>query len=97
MTDNTNQFTPDDLFFIPIVDRYIMNPRFICRYWLADEVSEQLKDPDCPFVLLTAEPGAGKSGFMAQLALDHDDWARYFIRKDHCDVLMDVEVKYCKL
>ena len=46
------------------------------------EVNDQLGMPDCRFVLLTAAPGAGKSTFMAQLAKDHEDWPRYFIRRD---------------
>ena len=46
--------------------------------------------PGCRFVLLTAAPGAGKSTFMAQLAKDHDDWPRYFIRRDQRTPLGDV-------
>jgi hypothetical protein len=43
--------------------------------------------------LLTAEPGAGKSAFVAQLASDHPDWLRYFIRRDQRSVLADVSDK----
>ena len=78
-----------DLFFSDVVDSYVNNPRFIRRDWLAEEVKKLLADPDCRFVLLTAEPGAGKSAFMAQLAHDHPDWPRYFIRRDQRGPLAD--------
>ena len=48
-----------------------------------------MADPGCRFVLLTAEPGAGKSGFLAQLADDHPDWPRYLIRRDQRQPLAD--------
>jgi tetratricopeptide (TPR) repeat protein len=75
-------FAPDDLFFRDIVRSYVETPRFLKRDWLATELQSRLDAADCRFVLLTAEPGAGKSAFMAQLAEDHSDWLRYFIRRD---------------
>src|SRR5436309_1819481 len=72
----------EDLFFTETVRRYAENPRFLRRDWLAEEVAIRLRDPECRFVLLTAEPGAGKSTFVAQLARDHPDWPVYFIRRD---------------
>jgi hypothetical protein len=41
-------------------------------------------------VLLIAEPGIGKSAFLAQLAKDHPEWLRYFIRRDQRTPLGDV-------
>jgi len=41
-----------------------------------------LSDLNYRFVLLTAEPGAGKTSLMASLARQHPDWLRYFIRRD---------------
>lgn len=38
-------------------------------------------------MLLTAEPGAVKSAFMAQLVRDPPDWLRYFIQRDRRSVL----------
>ncbi|MCZ7567057.1 MAG: ATP-binding protein [Ardenticatenaceae bacterium] len=72
----------DDLFFGAAIDTYLANPRFLQRDWLAADVEQRLNDPGCRFLLLTAEPGAGKSAFLAQLARDHPSWPRYFIRRD---------------
>lgn len=84
----------DDLFFDALVRNYVeRNPRFVRRGWLAEELDEQLKKPDTQFVLLTAEPGVGKTAFMAQLACDHPDWLRYFIRRDQRSALADVSDK----
>jgi ferredoxin len=84
----------DDLFFGEIVTGYTTgNPRFLRRDWLAAAVDEQLQDAGCRFVLLTAEPNFGKSVFMAQLAADHPDWPRYFIRSNQVTPLGDVGAK----
>lgn len=84
----------DDLFFDTLVQGYVdKNPRFVRRDWLAQQLDEKLREPGKRFVLLTAEPGAGKSVFMAQLAHDHPDWLRYFIRRDQQKVLADVSDK----
>lgn len=82
-----------DLFNEALIRFYVDSPRFLRRDWLAAEVAAQLAKPDCRFVLLTAEPGAGKSTFMAQLAHDHPDWPRYFIRRDQVTPLGDVGTK----
>jgi hypothetical protein len=79
----------ETLFFRPIVEGYVNNPRFLRRDWLAAEVNERLQEPDCRFVLLTAEPGAGKSTFLAQLAYDHPQRPVYFIRRDQRTPLTD--------
>lgn len=84
----------DDLFFDSLVQGYVeKNPRFLRRDWLAKHLDEKLRESGKQFVLLTAEPGAGKSVFMAQLAHDHPDWLRYFIRRDQCYVLSDVSAR----
>jgi hypothetical protein len=77
-----SESAPHDLFFSATVRSYIENPRFLRRDWLAAEVDARLSIPDCRFVHVTAEPGAGKSTFMAQLAHDHANWPVYFIRRD---------------
>lgn len=92
MTDNANQPALNDLFFRSIVEGYVTNPRFIRRGWLAQEVEKKFQESGCRFVLLTAEPGAGKSAFMAQLAADNLDWPRYFIRRDQRTPLGDVGI-----
>jgi hypothetical protein len=84
-----------ELFFGALVRGYVEdNPRrFVRREWLAAQVDEELAKAGKPFVLLTAEPGAGKSAFMAQLAHDHPDWLRYFIRRDQAEPLADVSAR----
>lgn len=83
----------DDLFNLNLIRSYVdkeLNPRFVERHWLKQQVEEKLAEPDCRFVLLTAEPGAGKSAFMAWLAHEHPNWCRYFIRRNQRTPLGDV-------
>ncbi len=72
----------DDLFFRDVVRAYVEAPRFVRRGWLAAELRERLDRPSCRFVLLTGEPGSGKSSFVAQLADDNPDWPVFFLRRD---------------
>jgi hypothetical protein len=84
----------ENLFFDEVVRSYVeVNRRFARREWLAAVVEKHLDVAGRSFVLLTAEPGAGKSAFMAQLAHDHPAWLRYFIRRDQRTVLADVSAK----
>jgi hypothetical protein len=56
-----SSITMDDLFFQSLVDSYVTkNERFLRRDWLAADVDACLADPACRFVLLSADPGAGK-------------------------------------
>jgi hypothetical protein len=71
-----------ELFYDSLVRSYVHAPRFLRRDWLAERVETAMAAPDCRFVLLTAGPGAGKTSFVAQLAQDHPEWPRYFIRRD---------------
>jgi hypothetical protein len=80
----------DELLFKPLIDRYVDNPRFLRRGWLAAEIDRRVDDVEHPFILMTAEPGFGKSVFMAQLAHDHPEWPRYFIRNNQREPLADV-------
>jgi hypothetical protein len=85
--------TQDDLFNLDLIRSYVdkeLNPRFVERDWLKRQVEGKLADLACRFVLLTAEPGAGKSAFMAWLANQHPNWCRYFIRRDQRNRLSDV-------
>ena len=84
----------ENLFFSALVGSYVEgNQRFLRRDWLAKELDAKLREPDQRFILLTAEPGAGKSAFMAQLGHDHPEWLRYFIRRDQVEVLADVSAR----
>ena len=97
-TENLAPFHPlaarsEGLFFDTLVSGYVdvtKHPRFLRREWLAEGLDGKLAKGRHRFVLLTAEPGAGKSVFMAQLAHDHPEWLRYFIRRDQRSVLADV-------
>jgi hypothetical protein len=81
----------DEPFFDSLVRGYVeKNRRFVRRDWLAKELDAKLTEPSKCFVLLPAAPGAGKSAFLAQLAHDHPDWLRYFMRLDQRLVLADV-------
>ena len=85
--------TGQDLFFSEVVERYVVaNPRFIERRWLEERVLAAFPEPSS-FLLLTAEPGAGKSAFLAQLARKHPAWLRYFIRRDQRSPLADVSAR----
>jgi hypothetical protein len=79
-----------DLFYKDLIQSYVSAPRFVERPWLAERIEAKLTEPDCRFLLLTAEPGAGKTAFMAWLAHQHPDWCRYFIRRDQRTPLGDV-------
>jgi len=85
---------PDDLFFGSLIRGYVdENPRFLSRDWLMQVLEARLAEPGKRFVLITAEPSAGKSTFMAQVADAYPRWLRYFIRRDQRTVLADVSSK----
>jgi putative protein kinase ArgK-like GTPase of G3E family len=69
----------DDLFFESVVREYVEeNSRFLRREWLASALEGKLGEAGKRFILLTAEPGAGKSSIVSQLAHDRPNWLRYF-------------------
>jgi len=84
---------PDDLFFSDIVASYRNAPRFQPRDWLARRLNAHLDEPACRFVLLVAEPGAGKSTFIANLASVHRDWPVFFIRRDQRSSIGEVSTR----
>jgi WD40 repeat protein len=71
-----------DLFSKGLIRSYVNNARFVERPWLADVVEKNLADRGCRFLLLTGEPGSGKTALMAWLARREEGWPRYFIRRD---------------
>jgi len=91
MSTQPHNGTPpeSELFYDELIGAYVGARRFIPRLWLAEQVQQALDQPGCRFVLLTAEPGAGKTAFMAWLAGQHRDWPRYFIRRDQIAPLDD--------
>jgi tetratricopeptide (TPR) repeat protein len=72
----------EDIYYNTLIQSYVNSPNFISRPWLANRVETAINDPNCRFILLTAEPGAGKTAFAAWLAHQHSEWPRYFIRRD---------------
>lgn len=77
----------DSLFYESLIAAQVDAPRFVARPWLVEAIEGALADPTCRFVLLTAEPGCGKTALAASLARLHPDWLRYFIRKDQISPL----------
>ncbi len=77
----------DSLFYESLIAAQVDVPRFVARPWLVEAVEGALTDPTCRFVLLTAEPGCGKTALAASLARQHPAWLRYFIRKDQISPL----------
>jgi WD40 repeat protein len=76
-----------DLFSQALITSYVDDPRFVPRPWLLERVQEALSSPRARFVLLTAEPGSGKSALMAHLARLHPAWPRHFLRRDSVTAL----------
>lgn len=81
--EQTTSQSEKDLFFQAIIERYVdNNARFIKRDWLIEHIEKELGDPECRFVLITGEPGVGKTGLMAELAHRDPAKLRYFLRHD---------------
>ncbi|MET9831852.1 hypothetical protein ABZ078_21705 [Streptomyces sp. NPDC006385] len=55
---------------------------FVERRWLYDEIEAALKSDEGQYVLVTGEPGAGKTSLLAGIARAHPDRLRYFFRRD---------------
>lgn len=52
---------------------------FVERDWLTDEIEAAVAAPGTSLVLISGEPGTGKTSLMAGLATAHPSWLRYFI------------------
>ncbi|MFI6722804.1 hypothetical protein [Streptomyces atratus] len=55
---------------------------FVDREWLYDEIERALTPEEGQYVLVTGEPGAGKTSLLAGIARAHPDRLRYFFRRD---------------
>ena len=71
-----------DLFYSALIEEYKQRPRRIKRAWLEERLLNALKKTERDFVLISGEPGTGKSSFTLELAAGHPNWPRYLIRKD---------------
>jgi hypothetical protein len=72
----------EDLFYENLIADYVGVDGYVRRDSLEGAVIERINSPTSRYVLLAAEPGAGKSGLMASLAHHHPEWLRYFIRRN---------------
>ncbi|WHT16553.1 ATP-binding protein [Crossiella sp. CA-258035] len=77
------------LSFAEVVEQHT-GAGFVDRGWLRAEVEAAL---DRGHVLVTGEPGAGKTSLLAALADGHPDWLRYFARRDSRTVLAGTDVQ----
>ncbi|CAM5328871.1 ATP-binding protein [Streptomyces avidinii] len=64
-------------------------PEFIERRWL----HERIEQAHGSHVLVTGEPGAGKTSLLAGLARSHPEWLRYFARRDSRTALAGGDVQ----
>ncbi|MET7892012.1 hypothetical protein [Streptomyces mirabilis] len=55
---------------------------FVERKWLYDEIEQALDSDRGQYVLVTGEPGAGKTSLLAGMARAHPERLRYFFRRD---------------
>ena len=66
---------------------------FVQRGWLRERIERALADDESRYVLVTGEPGAGKTSLLAGLAATHPDWLRYFVRRDSRTALAGGDVQ----
>ncbi|MFD6326346.1 hypothetical protein ACFWOL_26570 [Streptomyces sp. NPDC058442] len=64
------------------VVRACTGPDFVERGWLYDDIERALETEGHQYVLVTGEPGAGKTSLLAGIARAHPDRLRYFFRRD---------------
>ena len=69
------------LFDLALIDRHVRSDTFVERAWAYRAVEAALATPGNRLVLLTGDPGSGKSTIMAGLAAANPGWPRYFIRR----------------
>ncbi|WP_433256705.1 WD40 repeat domain-containing protein [Streptosporangium sp. CA-135522] len=84
----------DELFYRPLVQVYTDDdPRHVERTWLTGVVTALAAEPSHRIVLVTGEPGAGKSALAAALCRDNPAWLRYFVRRDSRSPLSAVDAR----
>src|SRR5215470_9847364 len=72
-----------DIFFESTINAHVLpEGRFVERRWILEQIAAFVADVSCRFVLLTGEPGAGKTALIAGLAQRSPQALRYFIRRD---------------
>jgi WD40 repeat protein len=73
-----------------IRDRTGLN--FVAREWLYTAIERSCAPAHVRYVLVTGEPGAGKTSLMAGLALRNAGYLRYFVRRDSLSRPEDVSL-----
>ena len=71
-----------ELFAEKLVSSYVDAKDFADRPWLAEAIEDALGSPEARIVLLTGEPGSGKTAMLAWMARSDPVTLRYFIRRD---------------
>ncbi|KOX20748.1 MULTISPECIES: ATP-binding protein [unclassified Streptomyces] len=66
---------------------------FVERAWLYEEIERALEPEACQYVLVTGEPGAGKTSLLAGMARARPDRLRYFFRRDSRTALAGGDVQ----
>ncbi|MFJ8793848.1 hypothetical protein, partial [Streptomyces sp. NPDC102462] len=66
---------------------------FVERTWLYDEIERALDSDRGQYVLVTGEPGAGKTSLLAGMARARPDRQRYFFRRDSRTALTGGDVQ----
>ncbi|WP_167828896.1 hypothetical protein [Streptomyces sp. MZ04] len=66
---------------------------FVERRWLYDEIERALESERGQYVLVTGEPGAGKTSLLAGMARARPDRLRYFFRRDSRTALTGGDVQ----
>ncbi len=73
------------LWFHPLIASYTERPDYVRRTWLEERITAAVARAQ--YVLVTGEPGAGKTAVAASLVANHPGWLRYFVRRDSRSVL----------
>lgn len=82
--DSSSSHQHEDIFFNEVIQERIEDdPLFVERKWLVSRIEHALNDSSCRFVLVTGQPGIGKTTLMAELARQYPDSLRYFLRVDN--------------
>ncbi len=71
-----------DLFSTELIGSYTDHPRFVARPWLETRVLDAVGEDGNGVVLITGEPGAGKTALLAHIAAQHPSALRHFVRHD---------------
>ncbi|WP_411071030.1 hypothetical protein [Streptomyces sp. cmx-4-25] len=66
---------------------------FVERAWLYEEIERALEPEACQYVLVTGEPGTGKTSLLAGMARARPDRLRYFFRRDSRTALAGGDVQ----